>query len=76
MTERDLLELKEEIEIANTEVSQLTGQQMALTKQLQEDWKCSNVKEAKAKVEELDKKIDRLERQIEKGIKELEEKYQ
>ncbi len=76
MTEKELLDLKEEVEEAKTKVSELTGQKQALIKQLKEDWKCATVEEAEKKLKSMKIDIEKLEEQIEEGTKELEEKYE
>jgi uncharacterized protein involved in exopolysaccharide biosynthesis len=76
MTERQLIELKEQIEESKTSVSELKGQQTALLRQLKDTFKCSSVEEADKKVEDLRKEIDTLNKQIEEHSKELEEKYE
>jgi len=73
-TTKKLLNLKERIEEARSEASELKGQQKHLMKQL-EDWGCTSVKQAKEKAKELDKKINQLSNKIDQGVEELEEQY-
>ena len=75
MTEQQLLDLKEQVDEAKTKVSELTGQQTALMKQLKDDWDCKTIKEAEEKLQAMEKSISVLDKKIEKGIKELEEMY-
>ena len=75
MSQEKLLQLKEEIEEAKTNVAQLTGQKNTLMAQLKKDWKCTTLGEAKKKLKDLQKQIDDLNSQIEQGIEELETKY-
>lgn len=75
MTETQLLELKKKIEEARQTTSELKGHQGALLKQLKDDWKCSDVKEAEKLIEKMDKEILALNKSIEEKLKELEEKY-
>jgi peptidoglycan hydrolase CwlO-like protein len=75
MTEKQLLELKEKVADAKTQVSELTGQQTALMSQLKTDWSCKTIKEAEEKLSEMEDNIASIEKKIEKGVKELEEKY-
>lgn len=75
MTKRQLLELKEKIDVAKSEVATLKGRQDYLMQQLQEQWDCKTVKMAEKKVEELQANIDNIDIQIEKGIDELKSKY-
>jgi septal ring factor EnvC (AmiA/AmiB activator) len=73
MTEKDLLELKEEIEEAKQKVSELKGEKQALLKQLKENWKCSSIEDAEKKLVKLGEQEEQLSNQIETGIEELEE---
>lgn len=75
MNEQQLLKLKEDIDQAKSKVSELKGRQQSLNEQLSEEWNCSSVKEAEAKVKKLEKEITDLDNKINEGIKELEEKY-
>ena len=75
MTERQLLELKEEIEEAKASVSEYKGQQTALLKQLKDTFKCGSIVEAQAKSQQMKQDIDKLQLQIDEGSKDLEEKY-
>lgn len=75
MKESDLLRLKEQIDEASKETAELNGELTARMKQLKQDWKCANVKEAKKLLVNLDKQILSLDKQIEKGLNELEEHY-
>lgn len=73
MTPEELLELKKEIAAAKTNEAQLTGQRMAILKQLKEDLKCPSVKAAEKKLKTLDTEIENISVQKEEGIAELEE---
>ena len=75
MTKRQLLELKEKIDVAKSEVATLKGRQDYLIQQLQEQWDCKTVKMAEKKVEELQVSFDNIDIEIEKGINELKSKY-
>ena len=46
MTEQQLLDLKERVEDAKTQVAELNGQQTALMNQLKNDWGCKTIEEA------------------------------
>jgi predicted nuclease with TOPRIM domain len=72
LTEKQLLDLKEQVDEAKTKVSELTGQQIALMKQLKEDWGCKTIQEAETKLEEMGKTISILEKKIERASAELE----
>lgn len=75
MTEKQLLELKEDVADAKTKVAELTGQQNALTTQLKTDYGCKTIAEAEEKLAKMDKDIAIIDKKIETGILELEEKY-
>lgn len=75
MTKKQLLELKEKIDVTKSEVATLQGRQDYLMQQLQEQWDCRTVKIAEKKVEELQVSIDNIDIEIEKGINELKSKY-
>jgi predicted nucleic acid-binding Zn-ribbon protein len=76
MTEQQLLDLKERVEDAKTQVAELNGQQTALMNQLKNDWGCKTIEEANTKLKGMENSISILEKKIERGVKELEEKYQ
>jgi len=75
LNEKQLLELKEDVETAKTKVSELNGQQKALTDQLKTDWGCKTIAEAEEKLKEMETEIDSLDKKIGKGVLELEQKY-
>ena len=74
-TEKELLELKKQVDAAKVAISELEGQKKAQLKQLQEDWGCKTVEEAEKKLAKMRKEVETLETQIETGIEELEETY-
>jgi len=76
MDEKKLLELKEQIENAKTEVSELKGKKQGLMETLQKDWECSTVKQAEKRLVKMKSEIEELEKQKEKGIKQLENDYE
>ena len=76
LNEQQLLDLKEKVEDAKTQVSELNGQQTALMSQLKNDWGCKTIEEANTKLKGMENAISILEKKIERGVKELEEKYQ
>ncbi len=76
MNEKQLLELKEEIETAKTKISELTGTQKQLMKDLKTEWNCTTLEQAKTKHEKLGKEISVLSDKIDKGVKELNEMYE
>jgi predicted nuclease with TOPRIM domain len=74
MNEKELLELKQDIEEAKQKVSELKGEKQALMKQLKETWKCSSLEEAEKKLTELTNQRAQYSTKIETGMEELEEK--
>jgi hypothetical protein len=75
MSEKELLELKEEINDAKTKTSELTGQQNAVLQQFKNEFGCKTINEAKTKLAEIEKTIAIQEKKIAKGVGEIEEKY-
>jgi outer membrane murein-binding lipoprotein Lpp len=75
MNEKELLNLKEKINQAKTKVSELKGRQDYLMQDLQDNWKCKTIKEAKIRLEDLEQEIKETNNKIEKAIVELKEKY-
>lgn len=74
-TQDELFELKEKVDAAKTEVSELEGQKKALMKQLKDDYGFATVEAAEKKLASMRKEVETLDEQIETGIEELEEKY-
>jgi predicted nuclease with TOPRIM domain len=75
LNEQGLLDLKEKITEAKSNVSELKGHQTALINQLKTDYGCKTVEEAEKKLKTMKSEITSLDEQIEEGVKELEEKY-
>lgn len=75
MTEQELLDLKDEIDEAKQIAAELKGQKKALMSQLNEDWECTTIKQAKKKLTKQEQEVAELEKEIEKGIAEIEETY-
>lgn len=73
MPEQDLLKLKEAIDKAKTEESQLVGQHSQLTKTLHEDFNCKDLKEAKKYLADIDEKIKDKKSTLESGVKSMKE---
>ena len=71
MPEQDLLKLKEAIDKAKTEESQLVGQHTQLTKTLLEDFNCKDLKEAKKYLADIDDKIKEKNSILTSGIQGL-----
>lgn len=75
MDEKELLKLKEEINDAKNETSELKGQEKYLMKELKDNWKCSTIQDAKTTLNDLEKEIKQIDKKIEEGIQELKEQY-
>jgi hypothetical protein len=71
LPEQDLLKLKEAIEKAKTEESQLTGQLTQLHKTLKEDFNCKSKLEAKAYLADIEKQIKEKEKLLTNGVDNL-----
>jgi len=74
ISEKDLLDLKDQISEAKVKVSELTGQNQILMRQLKETWNCETIEQAEEKLEELSKRKSHLEKKIMKASEELEER--
>jgi len=75
MDERQLLKLKEEIDTAKTEVSELEGSKKTMLKDLLDRFGCKTLDEASAKLEKMAAEIEALQAQLNAGIQKIEEKY-
>ena len=75
-TTEKLLELKQDIDNAKTEIAKLEGKKEALMTELKDQWKCTTIKQAEKKLKGLEKEAGELGKQIEKGVTKLEEKYE
>lgn len=70
-----LLEMKERIEKGKTKIAELMGQKKNYLEQLQRDYNCADVEQAKALLEQLETQLEALESKIQSGIVNLQEKY-
>jgi len=75
MNRQGLLDLKKEIENAQTKLSTIEGQKSMLMKQLSKDLGCDSVKEAEKLLGTTKKEADRLNEEINNGLNELENEY-
>jgi len=73
MPEQDLLKLKQAIDTAKTEESQLVGQLTQLMKTLKEDFNCQDTVEAKAYLADIEKNIKEKDTILTAGVDELKE---
>lgn len=75
MNERQLLELKEDIEKAKQEISELKGQKKGLMKQLKEDWGCETLEQAQEQLESFKEKQENTRVKIDDKMQTLVNKY-
>jgi len=75
INEKQLLELKEEIEKAKNKLAELKGRKEYLLQELKDKWGCESLEEAQNKIDLLNDEINNLETTIEKEIEELENEY-
>lgn len=76
MNEKQLLELKEQIDVSKSKLSELKGRKQVLMGTLKEKWGCSTVSQAEEKMRKFKGEISDLEDRKEQGIKVLEENYE
>lgn len=76
MNEKDLLELKEEIEDAKVELSNLEGRRDSLLEQLEEEWDCVDLIEAENKLSELETELEEIQEKISQEISKITEEYE
>jgi len=76
MTETEkLLQLKQGVDDAKTNIAMLQGKEETLTGKLKKNWKCSTKAQAVKKSEALKKEVNDLCDQIDKNVVEIEKKY-
>ena len=75
LTEKQLLDLKQEISESKTKLTKLEGQQQYQMQQLKKQYKCDTVEEAEEKAGTMQKEIDKLKAKIKTATEELEEEY-
>jgi len=76
MNEKQLLELKDKIDRARSEQSELKGKKSAIMDTLKKKFNCSTIKQAQKKLQDIKAEITVIEHKKEKGIKELQEVYE
>jgi hypothetical protein len=72
LTEDQLFDLKDRIDNAKENVSQLTGQNQVMMKQLKDDWSCDTIEEAQEKRKQMAEELTKIDKQIDAATKELE----
>lgn len=75
MNKQELLDLKEDIDKAKDKVNRLEGRKEHLLQELEEEWECESVEEAKGKLSDMKGEIDDMNKQIKKDTEKLEEEY-
>ena len=75
LSEQELLDIKEEIEEAEEKVSSLKGQREYLYNELEEEWDCDSLEEAREKHKEIESKLARLDEKIAENKREIEDEY-
>jgi hypothetical protein len=75
MKQKDLLDLKDEIEEAKIKVTSLKGKKELLMSQLKEKWKCETVEEAEDLLMEKRKEVKTLSTKLDKKLAEIQEEY-
>ena len=73
--EKQLLQLKQDIEDAEKQVAELKGQYTYLKKELKKDWNCDTTELAEKKIEAMRKEAEKLDKQIDEGVDKLREIY-
>lgn len=73
MNEKELLQLKKTIDDAKSKASEQKGRLTYLMQQLEKDWGCKSVAEAKIKIEELEEEAATLHNKIQENLAEIEE---
>jgi hypothetical protein len=70
-----LIDMKDKIEVAKSNIARMQGSRDQLYKTLQIDHGCKTLKEAENKLTKMTKDLDQKEIELTKGIEELEGKY-
>lgn len=76
MTEQDLLELKDKIDEAKTELAEIQGQKKGLLSQLKNEFECDSIQDAEKEVQSLKLEIEKKDTQIFELTTEIEENYE
>ena len=76
MTEKELVNLKGEIDQAKAKVAGLQGQHDLLMKQLQDTWGCKTTQEAEKTLAKMEKEVAAMSDAIEKKMQEVQTAYQ
>lgn len=75
MEKSELIKLKQNIDDARQEASEIKGQLKQLYASLEEEFECKTIEEAKQKEQEIQYKIEKLNKKIEEAVEQIEENY-
>jgi len=76
MSKEEIFALKEEIEKAKPEISELKGEKKAILAQLKKDWGCDSVKDVDVQIKQFEKQLKQLEVEKDEAIKHIESEYE
>lgn len=76
MTEKQLLDIKKDIENAKEELLKSKGRRQVLTDSLEKDFGCKTIEQAKKEYGKIKKDIEDLEARKEEKIEQLENEYE
>ena len=75
-TSQELLQMKEQIDQADKQRSQLQGQVKELLSRLKKDFGCSSAKEGDKKLEKMQADLDRKQKSLDMGVGALQAKME
>jgi hypothetical protein len=75
MTEKELMQIKKDVETSERLISENTGQLNAYMKQLQTDYDCKTLEELDEKIKEWELEVEKNAKKINKLSDELQTKY-
>jgi len=75
LSEKELLDLKKELQEEKEGLSEMKGEYNSLMKRLEKDWGIKNLKQAKQKILALGKEVEDLDAEIKKKTEALETTY-
>lgn len=75
MNKQELLEIKNTIEEAKKEVSELQGKKKYLLQELNEQWGCKSIEDGLHKIAEMEKQVAEIEEKIDNKIRMLKNEY-
>lgn len=75
MTEKDLLDQKEELNELKGQLNELKGQQKLYSKQLKDEYECNTLEEAQERLTGLKTDLEKLDKTIEEKTDNLIENY-